>query len=157
MNLSIILSSLSLSPSLSSPSFLTAVINFMEVYNKSMCQSRETLVDIYSEYPEDTEYTYIPSCVVLKRCGGCCQDEALECVPVETRNVTLEVSEGPTTSPHPHPQTQPHHPSLVTHSTSSTTHTHTTSHTHPLDISTKKPRHSQAWRASAWTGSEGDS
>lgn len=67
------------------------VIDFMEVYNKSMCQPREILVDIYSEYPEDTEYTYYPSCVVLKRCGGCCTDEALECVPVETRSVTMEV------------------------------------------------------------------
>ncbi|KAI4810939.1 hypothetical protein KUCAC02_013866, partial [Chaenocephalus aceratus] len=51
----------------------------------------EVLVDIFSEYAEDTEHTYIPSCVVLNRCGGCCSDEALECVPTETHNVTMEV------------------------------------------------------------------
>ncbi|KAF3840263.1 hypothetical protein F7725_018980 [Dissostichus mawsoni] len=38
----------------------------------SLCQPREVLVDIFSEYAEDTEHTYIPSCVVLNRCGGCC-------------------------------------------------------------------------------------
>nr|QZX45843.1 VEGFAA-1 [Anguilla anguilla] len=63
----------------------------MDVYNKSLCRPRELLVDIYQEYPEEIEHTYIPSCVVLMRCGGCCNDEALECVPVATRNVTLEV------------------------------------------------------------------
>ncbi|XP_028837418.1 vascular endothelial growth factor A-A-like isoform X2 [Denticeps clupeoides] len=67
------------------------VVPFMEVYNKSMCRTREVLVDIYQEYPDEIEHTYIPSCVVLSRCAGCCTDEALECVPTETRNVTLEV------------------------------------------------------------------
>lgn len=57
-----------------------------------MCQPREVLVDIFQEYPEDTEHLYSPSCVVVKRCGGCCNDEAMECVPTETRNVTLQVS-----------------------------------------------------------------
>ncbi|XP_056141724.1 vascular endothelial growth factor A-A isoform X2 [Lampris incognitus] len=67
------------------------VVPFMDVYNKSMCQSREVLVDIYQEYPDEIEHTYIPSCVVLNRCAGCCNDEALECVPTDTRNVTMEV------------------------------------------------------------------
>lgn len=67
------------------------VIPLVDVINKSACQPREMLVDIFQEYPEDTEYTHIPSCVVLNRCGGCCSDEALECVPTETGNVTLEV------------------------------------------------------------------
>ncbi|KAK2815402.1 hypothetical protein Q5P01_025869 [Channa striata] len=67
------------------------VVPFTEVYNKSICQPREVLVDIIQEYPEDTEHTYIPSCVVVNRCGGCCGDEAMECVPTETRNVTLQV------------------------------------------------------------------
>ena len=64
-----------------------------------MCQPREVLVDIFQEYPEDTEHTYVPSCVVLSRCGGCCNDEAMECVPTETRNVMLQVS--PRTDPSP--------------------------------------------------------
>ncbi|XP_061108552.1 vascular endothelial growth factor A-A-like isoform X3 [Conger conger] len=67
------------------------VVLFMEVYTKSSCQTREVLVDIYQEYPEEIEHIYIPSCVVLTRCGGCCNDETLECVPEATRNVTLEV------------------------------------------------------------------
>ncbi|KAM9353815.1 vascular endothelial growth factor A-A isoform 2-T2 [Symphorus nematophorus] len=67
------------------------VILITEVITKSMCQPREMLVDIFQEYPEDTEHNYIPSCVVLNRCGGCCNDEAMECVPTETRNVTLQV------------------------------------------------------------------
>lgn len=56
-----------------------------------MCQPRELLVDVLQEYPDDTEHMYVPSCVVLNRCGGCCTDEAMECVPTETRNITLQV------------------------------------------------------------------
>ncbi|KAG9342759.1 hypothetical protein JZ751_015623 [Albula glossodonta] len=67
------------------------VVPFMDVYNKSICRTREVLVDIYQEYPEEIDVTYIPSCVVLMRCAGCCNDEAMECVPVATRNVTLQV------------------------------------------------------------------
>lgn len=61
---------------------------------KSVCQPRDFLVDIFQEFPEDTEHTYIPSCVVLKRCGGCCTDEAMECVPTESQKVTLQVRPG---------------------------------------------------------------
>uniref|UniRef100_A0AAQ4R3T2 Platelet-derived growth factor (PDGF) family profile domain-containing protein n=1 Tax=Gasterosteus aculeatus aculeatus TaxID=481459 RepID=A0AAQ4R3T2_GASAC len=68
------------------------VILLPDVITKSMCQPREILVDIFQEYPEDTEHIYIPSCVVLNRCGGCCNDEAMECVSMETRNVTLQVT-----------------------------------------------------------------
>ncbi|XP_034029838.1 vascular endothelial growth factor A-A-like isoform X2 [Thalassophryne amazonica] len=67
------------------------VIPFLDVYNKSCCQVREVLVDIYHEYPENTERTYIPACVVLERCGGYCGDDALECVAKEMHNVTLAV------------------------------------------------------------------
>lgn len=74
------------------PLIFFLVIRLTEVITKSMCQPREVLVDIFQEYPEDTEHTYAPSCVVLKRCGGCCNDEAMECVPTETNNITLEVS-----------------------------------------------------------------
>ena len=63
----------------------------MEVYNKSLCQPRELLVEIAQEYPEEVEHIFIPSCVVLTRCAGCCNDEMLECTPTSTHNMTMEV------------------------------------------------------------------
>lgn len=75
---------------------VSSVILLPDVITKSMCQPREVLLDIFQEYPEDTEHTYVPSCVVLNRCGGCCNDEAMECIPTETCNVTLQVSPGST-------------------------------------------------------------
>lgn len=74
------------------PSLSLAVVPFMHVFEKSRCQSREVLVDIYQEYPDHIEHQYIPSCVVVKRCSGFCNDEAMECVPTRTRNVTMTVS-----------------------------------------------------------------
>ena len=68
-----------------------AVIPFMEVYNKSLCRPRELLVEILQEYPEEVEHIYIPSCVVLTRCAGCCNDEMLQCTPTSTHNITMEV------------------------------------------------------------------
>ncbi|KAG7247146.1 hypothetical protein CRUP_036475, partial [Coryphaenoides rupestris] len=66
-----------------------AVVPFLQVFEKSVCQSREVLVDIYKEYPDHIEHRYTPSCVVVKRCSGFCNDEAMECVPTRTRNVTM--------------------------------------------------------------------
>lgn len=63
----------------------------MEVYNKSLCQPRELLVEILQEYPEEVEHIFIPSCVVLTRCAGCCSDEMMQCVPTSSYNVTMEV------------------------------------------------------------------
>lgn len=68
------------------------VIPLMEVYNKSMCQPREQLVEILQEYPEEVEHIFIPSCVVLTRCAGYCNDEMLQCMPTSTYNITMEVS-----------------------------------------------------------------
>lgn len=64
----------------------------MEVYNKSLCQPRELLVEILQEYPEEVEHIFIPSCVVLTRCAGCCNDEMLQCMPTSSYNITMEVS-----------------------------------------------------------------
>lgn len=69
----------------------SAVVSFTEVYNKSMCRPREILVEIHQEYPDDIEHIFIPSCVVLMRCAGCCNDEMLDCTPTATRNITMEV------------------------------------------------------------------
>ncbi|XP_051792622.1 vascular endothelial growth factor Ab isoform X3 [Acanthochromis polyacanthus] len=67
------------------------VIPLMEVYNKSLCQPRELLVEILQEYPEEVEHIFIPSCVVLTRCAGCCNDEMLQCMPTSSYNVTMEI------------------------------------------------------------------
>ncbi|XP_053506188.1 vascular endothelial growth factor Ab isoform X2 [Ictalurus furcatus] len=67
------------------------IVAFTDVYNKSMCRPREMLVEVHQEYPDDIEHIFIPSCVVLMRCAGCCNDEMLECTPTATRNITLEV------------------------------------------------------------------
>ncbi|XP_068197825.1 vascular endothelial growth factor Ab isoform X4 [Antennarius striatus] len=67
------------------------VIPLLEVFNKSLCKPREMLVEILQEYPEEVEHIFIPSCVVLTRCAGCCNDEMLECVPTSTYNVTMEI------------------------------------------------------------------
>lgn len=63
----------------------------MDVYKRSYCRPIETLVDIFQEYPDEIEYIFKPSCVPLMRCGGCCNDEALECVPTSESNITMQV------------------------------------------------------------------
>ncbi|XP_061480798.1 vascular endothelial growth factor A, long form isoform X4 [Rhineura floridana] len=67
------------------------VISFMVVFERSACRTIETMVDIFQEYPDEVEYIFKPSCVPLMRCAGCCTDEALECVPTSTYNVTMEI------------------------------------------------------------------
>lgn len=67
------------------------VVKFMDVYQRSYCRPIETLVDIFQEYPDEIEYIFKPSCVPLMRCGGCCNDEGLECVPTEEFNVTMQI------------------------------------------------------------------
>ncbi|KAM4770713.1 vascular endothelial growth factor A, long form isoform 2-T2 [Rhinophrynus dorsalis] len=67
------------------------VVKFLKVYERSLCQVREILVDIYQEYPDEVEYIFKPSCVPLMRCAGCCSDESLECVPTECYNNTMQI------------------------------------------------------------------
>ncbi|KAM6185125.1 vascular endothelial growth factor A, long form [Rhynchocyon petersi] len=67
------------------------VVKFVEVYQRSYCRPIETLIDIFQEYPDEIEYIFRPSCVPLMRCGGCCNDESLECVPTEEFNVTMQI------------------------------------------------------------------
>uniref|UniRef100_A0A2K5J8Y4 Platelet-derived growth factor (PDGF) family profile domain-containing protein n=1 Tax=Colobus angolensis palliatus TaxID=336983 RepID=A0A2K5J8Y4_COLAP len=67
------------------------VVPFQEVWGRSYCRALERLVDIVSEYPSEVEHMFSPSCVSLLRCTGCCGDENLHCVPVETVNVTMQL------------------------------------------------------------------
>ncbi|XP_034274013.1 placenta growth factor isoform X2 [Pantherophis guttatus] len=68
-----------------------AVVSFFDVWNRSSCQPLEKLVSVVSEYPHEVEHVFKPSCVSLRRCCGCCRDEALQCVPVELANITMEL------------------------------------------------------------------
>ncbi|KAF3702679.1 Vascular endothelial growth factor A [Channa argus] len=67
------------------------VIQFMDVYAKSVCQPMEQLVNLVQEFPGEVEYTYIPDCVPLKRCSGFCGDERKECYPTLKSNITLQL------------------------------------------------------------------
>lgn len=69
----------------------TKVMPFQEVWGRSYCRTMEKLVDILSEYPDEMQYIFSPSCVPLLRCTGCCGDDGLRCMPVEMANVTMQV------------------------------------------------------------------
>ncbi|PKU45628.1 placenta growth factor [Limosa lapponica baueri] len=68
-----------------------SVLTFREIWNRSFCRPLEQLVDVITEFPNEVEYIFRPSCVSLQRCGGCCGDEGLRCVPVETSTVTMQL------------------------------------------------------------------
>ena len=67
------------------------VLMFQEVWGRSFCRTIEKLVEVVQEYPGEVEHIYSPSCVPLVRCAGCCGDENLECHPIHTSNVTMQV------------------------------------------------------------------
>uniref|UniRef100_A0A3Q3L7U0 Vascular endothelial growth factor A-like n=1 Tax=Labrus bergylta TaxID=56723 RepID=A0A3Q3L7U0_9LABR len=59
-------------------------------YTRFLIPSHQ-LVDVEQEYPGELEYIYMPACVPLWRCAGCCGDENLECQALLERNITLQV------------------------------------------------------------------
>ncbi|KAF4077292.1 hypothetical protein AMELA_G00206460 [Ameiurus melas] len=62
-----------------------------ELRKQSVCQPRESLISVYDEFPDETQYTIIPRCVPLQRCFGCCEDEEQMCMPKKNETVNLEV------------------------------------------------------------------
>ncbi|XP_019716178.1 vascular endothelial growth factor C-like isoform X2 [Hippocampus comes] len=51
----------------------------LEEIQRTSCQPREVCVEVTKEYPESTSQFYLPRCVALHRCGGCCTNEAFYC------------------------------------------------------------------------------
>ncbi|MBN3325961.1 VEGFC factor, partial [Atractosteus spatula] len=52
----------------------------LDEMQKTLCTPREVLLDVSKEYPESTTNFYLPRCVSVHRCGGCCNSEAFHCV-----------------------------------------------------------------------------
>uniref|UniRef100_A0A8C5GCM7 Vascular endothelial growth factor C-like n=1 Tax=Gouania willdenowi TaxID=441366 RepID=A0A8C5GCM7_GOUWI len=52
---------------------------FTSGIQRTSCQPREVCVEVAKEYPESTSQFYLPRCVALHRCGGCCTSEAFYC------------------------------------------------------------------------------
>nr|ACJ06525.1 VEGF [Pseudocowpox virus] len=80
---------LSASPTAQSPN--TTPRKWTDVLGSGSCKPRETVVRIGDEYPSLISQRFSPPCVSVMRCGGCCNDESLECVPTEEANITMEV------------------------------------------------------------------
>lgn len=64
---------------------------YIQLYSRSSCQPREVLVNILKKHPQETAHFFKPSCVVLRRCAGCCNDDSLKCFAVTKRSVRLQV------------------------------------------------------------------
>ncbi|AKU76622.1 VEGF-like protein [Orf virus] len=62
-----------------------------EVLEGGGCKPRPIVVSVSNEHPELTSQRFNPPCVTVMRCGGCCNDESLECVPTEEANVTMQL------------------------------------------------------------------
>uniref|UniRef100_A0A8C4NAE4 Platelet-derived growth factor (PDGF) family profile domain-containing protein n=1 Tax=Eptatretus burgeri TaxID=7764 RepID=A0A8C4NAE4_EPTBU len=74
-----------------SPSSANEVMEFKDAIRLTQCQPRDAIVDVATEYPHESSFTFRPSGVPVRRCGGCCTDHQRECIAVESRNVSVEL------------------------------------------------------------------
>lgn len=52
----------------------------LEEIQRTSCRPREECVEVSKEYPQSSSLFYLPRCLALHRCGGCCNNEAFYCV-----------------------------------------------------------------------------
>lgn len=61
------------------------------MYARATCQPREVVVPLNMELVGTVAKQLVPSCVTVQRCGGCCHDDGLECVPTGQHQVRMQV------------------------------------------------------------------
>ncbi|XP_007518617.1 vascular endothelial growth factor B isoform X3 [Erinaceus europaeus] len=73
------------------PSHQKKVVSWLDVYARATCQPRDVVVPLNMELLGTVAKQLVPSCVTVQRCGGCCPDEALECVPTGQYRVRMQI------------------------------------------------------------------
>lgn len=71
--------------------YLSPVVSWIDVYARATCQPREVVVPLTMELMGTVAKQLVPSCVTVQRCGGCCPDDGLECVPTGQHQVRMQV------------------------------------------------------------------
>lgn len=67
------------------------MVSWIDVYARATCQPREVVVPLTMELMGTVAKQLVPSCVTVQRCGGCCPDDGLECVPTGQHQVRMQV------------------------------------------------------------------
>ncbi|XP_021007397.2 vascular endothelial growth factor B isoform X1 [Mus caroli] len=73
------------------PSHQKKVVPWIDVYARATCQPREVVVPLSMELMGNVVKQLVPSCVTVQRCGGCCPDDGLECVPIGQHQVRMQI------------------------------------------------------------------
>uniref|UniRef100_A0A480ZNB1 Vascular endothelial growth factor B n=1 Tax=Sus scrofa TaxID=9823 RepID=A0A480ZNB1_PIG len=71
--------------------YLSPVVSWIDVYARATCQPREVVVPLTMELMGTVAKQLVPSCVTVQRCGGCCPDDGLECVPTGQHQVRMQI------------------------------------------------------------------
>ncbi|XP_078197412.1 vascular endothelial growth factor B isoform X8 [Callithrix jacchus] len=66
-------------------------VSWIDVYTRATCQPREVVVPLTVELMGTVAKQLVPSCVTVQRCGGCCPDDGLECVPTGQHQVRMQI------------------------------------------------------------------
>ncbi|XP_039248492.2 uncharacterized protein LOC120326297 [Styela clava] len=69
-------------------------LDIEQALESSKCTVREEVVDIRKIHPTlPPNAIYMPSCVVVNRCSGCCQSDLLQCKPTSTYVTKVKISQ----------------------------------------------------------------